>query len=123
MKLYAPIEYWNLTAKEKEKICNGAGPKNWGWLVPDFMWFLKITEAANIHDFDYHEGKTQEDKIKADRVFLNNMLRIIQAKTRWTWLKKLRKRQANVYYEAVSKFGGAAFWSGKNRDNEEREVV
>lgn len=97
------------------EICNGAGPKNWGWIIPDTMYGLSITAAANIHDVEYHFGKDIEDKDIADRRFMNNMLRLIQANTRWNWLKKLRFLRAKKYYAAVHIFGGPAFWAGKNK--------
>lgn len=33
---------------------NGAGPKGWGWLVPDQLVLVNIEKAANIHDCHYH---------------------------------------------------------------------
>jgi len=116
MKLFAPEGYWKLTPEEKEKIVNGAGPKGYGWLVPDTIWGLSITEAANIHDFCYAVGTTIDDKIEADRIFMNNMVRLISA-GKW-WLKGLRMRRARKYYLAVKHFGGPAFWSGKNKPEE-----
>jgi hypothetical protein len=113
-KLYAPPEYWLLTPEEKARICNGAGPKGYGWAVPDTLYGLSIRSAADIHDYMYHVGTTLADKLEADRVFLNNMLRIIGAKTHFKWLAWLRTRRANKYYWAVDQFGGPAFWNEKN---------
>lgn len=113
--LRAPQGYWNLSQKEKEKICNGAGPKKWGWLVPDTIWGLKITEPSDIHDYMYSIGQNIEDKDQADRVYLNNMLRYIQYYTKWTWLKKIRLMRAKKYYNAVVLLGGPAFWHGKDK--------
>ena len=80
--LDAPPEYWKLTLKEHREICNRAGPKGYGWLVPDTIWFLNIGECANIHDFDYFTGKTIKDKERGDRTFLNNMIRWILHNTK-----------------------------------------
>lgn len=113
MKLYAPDGYHDLTKKEKKEICNGAGPKGYGWIVPDTIYGLSITEAANIHDYMYHVGATIEDKKKADRVFMNNMMRIIESKSGWV-LRKLRRRRVRTYYKSVKYGGGPAFWAGKN---------
>ena len=66
--------------------------------------------------------KTIADKEEADRVFLNNMLRIIEAKTKFGLLKPLRNRRALKYYEAVKYFGGRSFWKNKNQDKEYREL-
>jgi hypothetical protein len=122
MKLYAPPMYQSLTPEGKAEICNGCGAKGSGWLIPDSMWFLNITEACNIHDFMYLIGEDEEDRHEADRVFLNNLLRIIEAETKWAWLKPLRRRRALKYYEAVRMFGGPAFWSGKNEPEMEMVV-
>ena len=112
IKLYAPESY---TAIERKK-CNGCGS---GWsagLIPDSLLGCDITEACNIHDYMYTIGTTIEAKKEADRVFLNNMTRIILGRggllTRWRlWL-------ARRYYNAVKYYGGAAFWEGKNKETE-----
>lgn len=107
--LYAPREYWELTPEQKAEICNGAGPKGFGFLVPDTIYGLSITEAANIHDYMYHIGGHKYDKLIADKAFDSNMKKIIDKGTWWNWLKKLRNHRADMYYEAVVKFGDAAF--------------
>lgn len=122
MKLYAPPMYQLLTPESKAEICNGCGAKGYGWLIPDSMWFLNITEACNIHDFMYLVGVDEEDREEADRVFLNNLIRIIEAKTKLWPLKMLRHRRALKYYEAVRYFGGPAFWTGKNEPESEMVV-
>lgn len=117
VRLWAPVDYWSLNKGEKEDICNGAGPKGLGWAVPDTIWGLRITAAANIHDYMYskrHTPHNEMERIRADTSFLNNMVRIIDAKTKWRWLKALRGRRAKTYYNAVRLFGGPAYWSGKN---------
>ena len=114
VRLYAPEEYWNLPSPIKCKLCNGCGSRGFGWTIPDTIYGLCITEACNIHDFMYNVGRTEEDKMIADRTFLNNMLRIIEAGTNNSLLKWLRGRRAHGYYLAVKMFGGPAFWNCKN---------
>jgi hypothetical protein len=117
-KLYAPEKYWKMTPEEKSKICNGAGPKGFGWVVPDKIWGVCITESANIHDFMYEFGKDIYDKDEADRVFLNNMVRQIMDADHgfMGWLLTDRRLKiAHEYYECVHVFGGIAFWAGKNK--------
>jgi len=116
--LFAPLEYWKLTTREHEEICNGAGPKGWGWIVPDTVWFLDITPVANPHDFGYYIGKTIEDKNEHDRIFLNNLVRWILYWTKSKIMKWLRLGRANKYFSAVCIYGGPAFWKGKNNINE-----
>jgi tRNA G37 N-methylase Trm5 len=51
------------------------------------------------------------EKEAADRIFLNNMNRQIEASSKW--LRWLRKRRALKYYFAVKWFGSTAFWDKK----------
>lgn len=123
MELFAPESYWTLSKPFKKVIVNGCGPGGWKFdLVPDTIWGLNVREACDIHDFMYYLGSDNEDKDRADRVLLNNLNRIIEAKTRWKWLKSFRRRRAMVYYLSVKSFGGPAFWRGKNKPAEMRIV-
>lgn len=116
IKLYAPPSYWRCSTDELNAVTGGCGPGGKGdYLVPDTMYGLSVFRACQIHDYMYYEGKTQEDKEKADRAFLNNMVRIINAETKWKWLRSLRKCRARTYYTAVRYGGGGSFWDGKNR--------
>lgn len=113
-RLFAPPSY-NEALPEVRAAINGCGSAGWkGDLVPDTIWGLCITPACNRHDWMYTIGETLEDKDEADRVFLNNMLRLIEAAGGWKILKKLRRNTAKEYYKAVHFFGGPAFWVGKN---------
>lgn len=121
--LFAPKEYWKMPDDILDEITGGCGPGGFGdLLIPDTLWGLSISPACRIHDYMYAIGETLSDKDMADRVLLNNMIRIIQAKTRWKLLKLLRLRRAVIYYYSVCRFGGFAYWRGKNKDEEEREV-
>lgn len=109
MQLYKPVNF-------VKKKCNGCGT---GWnakLVPNTIYFLNIKNACCIHDYMYEVGKTQEDKEEADRVFLNNMLRIIEAKKTWYYPHHLARTRALTYYATVVNFGSTAFWEGKNNE-------
>ena len=114
VELYAPEAFWQLAPADKAALCNGCGAKGFGgWLVPDTLWGLSIEPACDIHDAMYHWGRTRQDKAAADRVFLNNMLRLVEAHS-GRLLKWLRRYRAVSYYAAVRDFGGPAFWAGKN---------
>jgi len=124
MKLFAPQGYCELTDKEREKICNGCGAAGSTIdLVPDTIWGLKISECCNIHDYMYNQGETLADKESADRAMLNNIIRFINNKTKWRWLRKLRRRRAKTYYWFVKNYGGPAYWDGKNKPTEETIVT
>jgi len=102
MKLYAPGLYWALSPEGKADICNGCGTKGF--------------------TFMYTVGVDEEDRAEADRVFKNNLFRIIEAKTKWAIIKILRRRRAVTYYQAVRMFGGPPFWNGKNEPGTEQTV-
>lgn len=114
-KLFGPRGYWQLNPLEKAKICNGCGPGGvLAWLIPDTVWGLDITEACNIHDYMYVMGKTEADRNEADRVFRNNMIRLVDhAEGNWL-IRKLRLYRVRTYYFQVSQYGGPYFWDGKN---------
>jgi len=109
MKLYQPETY---TPKED---CNGCGTDGWSAkLIPNTIYFVSIKESCCIHDHMYSVGQTIEDKKLADRVFLNNMLRIINNIDKWYYPTRLARHRAKKYYNAVKYFGGASFWNSKS---------
>lgn len=113
--LYAPESFINAPRAVRKAVTNGCGPGGWKLdLVPDTIYGLDVSAACNIHDWMYHEGETLADKAAADRVLLNNLLRIINHETRFAPLRWLRRRRARKYYLAVKAFGGPAFWADKN---------
>ena len=113
--LFAPAAYWAATPEIKATVMNGCGPGGWKVdLIPDSLLFLSIHEPCDIHDWMYVCGATIADKDEADRVFLNNCLRLIKAAGGWWPLQMMRRNRAKAYYLAVKYFGGPAFWSGKN---------
>lgn len=116
-RLYAPTAYWRARPDELAQICNGCGPSGlMSVLVPDTVFGLSIASACNIHDFMYHLGIDLEDKQEADRVFLNNMIRIVISNTSNKLLLRLRLHFVYKYYAAVDKFGGPFYWKDKNGD-------
>lgn len=116
--LFAPPSYWSLAPEQLKALIGtgGCGPgSSWGdFLVPDTMWGLNVKPACTIHDYMYRVGESVEEKDEADRVFLNNLLRLIAAAGGWGILRAMRRRRAMTYYQAVKHFGGPAFWKGKN---------
>ena len=105
--LLIPEGFNQLTQEVKDAICNGMGPKGWGWLVPDHFFGLDMTKIGNIHDFGYYQGGNGWDKITADLVFLYNCLR-------WIWLNNEKKYRR--YFMALRYFT-AVFWGGKKSFN------
>ena len=105
--LLVPDGFKNLTKEVKDAICNGMGPKGWGWLVPDHFYGLDMSTCGNIHDFCYYQGGTGWDKITADMVFLHNMIRVV-------WLNKNKKWRR---YAMATRYFLAVFWGGKKSFN------
>ncbi len=114
--VFAPAAFLTATVDELDGICNGCGAAGAKFdFIPDKIYGTDISAACHIHDFMYHYGRSVEDKEEADRIFLNNLIRIIEKdKHKWYKPTALQRRRALKYYEAVTYFGGAAFWAGKN---------
>jgi hypothetical protein len=105
--------YMELPDDERFIICNGCGAANSKFdFVPDSIYFLSIREACYRHDYAYHIGETEMDRLAADRQFLNNMFTIIEQQSNFI-MRPLRRRRALKYYEAVRELGRAAFWANK----------
>lgn len=113
--LYAPESFWSASPEVRCQVVNGCGTAGWkGKLVPDTMYGLCVSAACDIHDWMYTVGQTLADKEEADRVFLNNLYRIINAAGGWSWLVNARLTRARDYFDAVHYFGGDAFWANIN---------
>ena len=114
--LYAPASFLTASVDTLKGICNGCGAAGAKFdYIPDRIYGTDISAACHIHDYMYHTGRTLEDKDEADRVYLNNMVRLIERDShKWYKPTMLQRRRALKYYEAVSLFGGSAYWKGKN---------
>lgn len=106
--------YMELSDVERFMICNGCGAANSKFdFVPDTIYGLSVREACYRHDYAYYIGRSEEDRLAADRQFLNNLLTIIELNSNFI-MRPLRRRRALKYYEAVREMGAKAFWAGKN---------
>lgn len=102
-----------LSRRQRALICNGAGPKGWGWLVPD----LAFKAAADQHDLDYWQGGRARDKVLADWRFCNGCLA-------GAWRSKGFKcagliALSFIYFVAVFAGGWTCFHFGHKRGGEE----
>jgi len=114
--LYAPASFKVTPIDTIFEIVNGCGAAGAKVdFVPDTIWGTRITYSCLIHDFMYEEGHTIEDKDEADRVMLNNNLRIIDraCKEKWYKPKKLMRFRAKTYKKLLEWYGGPAFWANK----------
>ena len=123
MKLFAPESYWTLSPAGRAEL-NGCGPGGWqGKLIPDHILWVSITPACDIHDYMYAVGQTEDDRAEADRVFLNNILRIVEDQSANWATRFVRRRLALHYYAAVRDFGAIFFWDDKNSPETFRELA
>ena len=146
--LWMPDSYHDASPDDKDGICNGCGPQGWlAFFVSEEasgvpfapacnIHVLEVGEhvggvrvpfapACNIHDWMYEFAEPFiTHKEAADRVFQNNLVRLVRAFDRYDILgnfidvedQRLRDKRlqvAELYYLAVSKFGGDAFWANK----------
>jgi len=119
IKLYAPESYNEI---ERSSHCDGCGSGVLERLIPDNILGCNILEACCIHDYMYTVGFSIKDKEEADRVFLNNMTRLVYAYSANKITLNIRLWFVKRYYDAVKYYGGEAFWQGKNNDYELKEV-
>jgi hypothetical protein len=97
------LKFDDLSPSALQVICNGAGPKGLGWLIPEF-WF---TAAADRHDFDYWMGGGLTDKLRADvRFYAHSLLGLLDL--RW-WQIPIGLVLAHLYFLAVSVLGWCAW--------------
>lgn len=110
-RLSAPAGYWTLKPAEKAVICNGCGAKSALIdFVPDTIWGLSISEACDIHDYSWFVCKpTVEEFRHWNRVFLDNMLQIIEKDSANWFMRWLRQLRAFKYYQAVDTVGWKIF--------------
>jgi len=108
--ILAPKSYTDASAKDLCDVCNGCGPDGWkGKLIPDTIVGVRITAACNIHDWMYHAGGSDQDRLNADRIFLHNMLTLISRSNRWCVIKAYGRQKAWWYYRGVRRFGCGYF--------------
>lgn len=126
-ELSAQPDYWRLTNRQHKMICNGVGSRVGFWsrllyhIIPNTIFFLDITPASDIHDYDYcypfHFDSLKSAllfKHAADCRFRENCFKIIDHETRWEWLKTMRRIRVEKYYFALSAYGLTAFLAGKS---------
>ena len=123
----------NLTEIVPECEQNGAGPKGFGFLVPDKLGLVDVYKAGSVHDCHYHIIKnvfplpikfkklkyierdnnkfwialeSKESAIKyANEAFYKNLKIINKSKSPTRLGYIMRKPIIWAYYKAVTKFG------------------
>lgn len=120
-RLMALPSYWRAPEAERQRVCNGAGPRwldrylpwwlRWLRIFVDRLWALDCRQAFDIHDWDYVMLPMEVPaKIEADDRLEENLARLIEGETAPAWLRWLRQREARRYVALVRKFGFKAFF-------------
>jgi len=126
MKLFAHTECWKFKEQHPEDFKSfGCGPGGVGdRLVPDTMYCLNVSDACRIHDWYYRfwPGGEESDRKMADNILLNNLLRIVRAKSRFKVTRWLRERRCHTYYRMVRLCGGPAFHDERNDESDFRAI-
>lgn len=95
-------------------VTNGCGPMGWKVkIIPDTVYGLNISNACRIHDWDYAEGSTEEEKALADARFLRNANKIVDSG--FILLRPMRRARVLTYYAAVHTCGESSYWFSKTR--------
>lgn len=112
----APTSFMSASLYELYIVCNGCGSAQAKFdFVPDTIWGVYIGEACMVHDWEYDQGETIQDKKDADWNFLKNIIGLIYHKSKWYNPSALMCLRAMKYYLAVRKYGADAFWADKER--------
>jgi hypothetical protein len=113
--IYAPASFLNADINTLVEICNGCGAAGSWFRPPERIYGTLISYACQVHDFMYEKGFTEEDRCEADRVFLNNINRLITRDShKWYKPTRLQRIRAIIYYKSVKYGGGESFWRNKN---------
>jgi len=96
--------------------CCGPGEGLWNMLVMDTFWMLRMSAACCLHDDDYANAEPTKEAFDACNArFMYNMESIINCRTKFWILKRLRMRKAKIYLYAVKSKQAfkRCFWSLK----------
>lgn len=118
VKLAAPASFWKAQQELRDAVCGGCGPGGLGdYGVPDTLVFLNIRVSCEIHDWCFAVWNVKPAFVSANNIFKNNMIRIIEQKSKrkWQWLKKLRMRRAYQNYWFVKNMGESFFYDSHLR--------
>lgn len=120
LTLFAPEGFIRATPEMRAEVCNGCGPEGWKHsFLSNYLLGLNISAACDIHDWMYEFGTTEAERDEADRIFRNNMLRMIAHAGGGILLQGLRRLKALHYYRLVHNYGAIFYWCDKNETSNE----
>ena len=123
--LMRPAVVAALTPTQAADLTNGCGPQSMKIkLIPDTVMGIDFFPACAVHDQCYSFGEDEDDKRLSDRIFLFNLLVLIDkhcaAKGIIDKVQRVAARSAAFdYFKAVSDWGRAAFYAHKGQDHED----
>ena len=109
-----------LTPEQAADLTNGCGPASMKTkLIPDEILGINFFPSCAIHDACYHFGEDEDDKRLSDRLFLFNLLVLVDQHCLTNGIIDRAQRvavrsAAFEYYKAVSDWGRSAFYAGKD---------
>lgn len=98
--------------------CCGPGKGLLNLIIPDTMYFLRMSAACWLHDKDFELAEPDWGEFKeVNEIFKLNMYSIIIFKSKYGWLRQLRLWRADKYHIAVSTTIAFyhAFWKLKEK--------
>tara|TARA_R110000851_G_scaffold82324_3_gene180485 strand:- start:90 stop:488 length:399 start_codon:yes stop_codon:yes gene_type:complete len=114
--LIGPWSFVLASIPKLKEVCNGCGAADsWFDFVPDRIIGSYIGHVCYIHDWQYYEGKTKEEKEEADETFKDNLLAVIKLKSTSVVIIAIKYAAAYTYYFGVKRFGSKAYWKGKKQ--------
>ena len=101
-KLIPPPGFDELTKEQRKEICNGCGPKGFGWAVPDTIWLLKIRKACQYHDYRWYIATCYADLLDANELMIDDVQTLIETGKQWSWLVAMRKSRKRIYAKGIA---------------------
>lgn len=120
-RLYAPVDFISAKSEHRHVVCNvmpegrlliGAVDM----LIPSVIWGLNIRHAVEIHAWMYAMGTTLAAKLQADRVFHNNVQRLVDMAHNPNapdWSCRRLNRLAAID-TMLADYGAVDFWENQN---------
>lgn len=105
-RLESPESFRRASIEDRADVANGCGPEGASKIVPDFILGVDVSEACEIHDWEYQHGEDLRSIV--DARFHRNMRTLIDAKgagpLRWA-----RRCIAWWYHRSVTAAGDRFF--------------
>lgn len=85
-------------------------------IVPEHFYGLRVSPVCHIHDASWDVAEPSwNDFHESNYMFIRNLLRIIDVKSKVNVLKMLRNYRATTYFNMVDTVGAKLFWLCKRK--------